>query len=110
MTPTPSVVRTLLAATATPDDGTAEVIVGDYYYYPQVVTVTVGTLVRWEPIGDLVHTIMPVDPPSVWKGGGTSGAGSPAFEFTFRRIGTYHYYCIYHPGEMDAWIVVIEDS
>jgi len=109
-TPTPAPVGTQLAATATALSGIVTIEVGDYYYRPQVVTITVGTTVIWEPVGYLFHTIAPVDPPAAWRGGGTSGAGSPAYEFTFKKPGTYKYTCDYHPSAMDAWVVVVEDD
>lgn len=109
MTPTPSPVISLVPATATIAEGMTQIEVGDYYFDPRVVTVTVGTTVTWEPVGDVVHTIESAESPPFFRGG-TSGAGSPVFRYTFRRPGTYAYFCEYHPGEMDAWIVVIEDS
>ncbi len=110
MTPTPTIVVTLRPLPTRATEGIVVIDVGDYYFYPQVVTVTVGTTVIWNPVGELVHTIVPVDPPSPWKGGGTGGAGTRAYQFIFNRPGTYKYTCRYHPGEMDAWVVVIEDS
>ena len=108
MTPTPSPV--IVWPTATPtEEGIAEVEVGDYFFEPQVVTITLGTMVRWRAVGDLHHSILSKDSPSVFEGG-TGGSGSRPFTFTFRSPGTYAYYCDYHPGEMNAWIVVVEDD
>ncbi|MGQ0605066.1 MAG: cupredoxin domain-containing protein [Anaerolineales bacterium] len=107
-TPAPSLAPSRPQATGTPADGIVVLEVGDYYYKPQVVTVTVGTKVIWHSVGELVHTIDPVDPPSKWRGGVTAGAGSPDYRFTFNRLGIYKYTCNYHPSAMDAWIVVIE--
>lgn len=98
------------AATATPAEGQAEITIGDYYFYPQVVTVTVGTTVTWMPVGYLVHTIVTKNDATRPFRGDTAGAGTPPFEFTFHEPGVYPYYCDYHPGAMDAWIVVIEDE
>ncbi len=84
--------------------------VGDYYFYPQVVTVTVGTAVIWNPVGYLVHTIVPVKPPSRWRGGVTAGVGTRVYQFIFNRPGTYKYTCDYHPSAMDGRIIVVDDS
>ena len=108
VTPTLSNASPQPRATATPADGLMEIEVGDYYFRPQSVTVTVGTTIIWNPVGYLVHTIDPVDPPSPWRGGVTAGAGTPTYEFTFNRLGTYIYTCNYHPSAMDARIIVIK--
>lgn len=108
MTPTPS----LAGPRSTPaptEEGVIEIEVGDYFFQPQVVTVTVGTLVTWRPVGDLQHTIVSKDASPVFKAE-TAGLGSKPFEFTFRKPGAYAYHCDYHPGAMDAWIVVVEDD
>lgn len=108
-TPTPSPVVTLVPATATIAVGRTQVEVGDYYFSPPVVTITVGTTITWVPVGTVVHTILSTDSPPAFRGG-TSGAGSPVFRHTFSSPGTYAYYCDYHPDEMDAWVVVIAGS
>lgn len=109
MTLTPSPASPRPAATATPADGQMEITIGDYYFYPQVVTVTVGTTVTWMPVGVLFHTIVSKDSPPVFEGA-TGGVGTRVFRFTFRKPGVYAYHCDYHPGAMDAWVVVIEGS
>lgn len=86
-----------------------EITVGDYYFYPQVVTVTVGTEVTWEPVGVLYHTIVSKDSPPVFSGA-TGGVGTRAFKFTFRKPGVFAYHCDYHPGAMNAWVMVVEDD
>jgi plastocyanin len=108
VTPTPSAGNRQSTATPT-DEGVVEIEVGDYFFQPQVMTVTVGTLVRWRPVGDLFHTIVSKESPSLFKGG-TEGLGSRPFTFTFRNPGTYAYFCDYHPDAMDAWIVVVEGN
>ena len=104
--PTPSPPRARPTATATLE-GQMEITIGDYYFRPQVVTVTVGTRVIWKPVGVLFHTIVSKDSPPLFEGA-TGGVGTHAFRFTFRKPGVYAYHCDYHPGAMDAWIMVVE--
>jgi plastocyanin len=108
MTITPSLAPRV-RPTGTPAVGEMKIIVGDYYFNPQVVTVTVGTRVSWVPEGVLYHTIVSNDSPPVFRGG-TAGLGTRAFERTFRRPGVYKYHCDYHPGAMNAVVVVIENN
>jgi plastocyanin len=108
MTPTLLPTSHRPARTATPASGTLEIEVGDYYFEPQVALVTAGTVVRWVPVGDLVHTIVPLEPRTGFRFGVTAGRGSPTVERMFSRLGTYLYTCDYHPKVMDAWIVVVD--
>jgi plastocyanin len=87
----------------------AEIDVEDYYFYPDTITITAGTTVRWVPVGSAEHSIVPRDPPDPWPGGATAGLGSPAVEWTFDTPGVYKYFCDYHPGAMDAIVIVIEE-
>lgn len=109
LTITPSSAGPRPAATKTPVVGQLEIIVGDYYFNPQVVTVTVGTTVTWVPEGVLYHTIVSKASPPVFRGG-TTGLGSPNFKYVFRRPGVYEYHCDYHPGAMNASLIVVDDD
>ena len=109
-TPTmpPLPLGTVSRVTPTAASGPLVIEVGDYYFRPQRATITVGTTVIWYPVGELTHTIDPVEPPAPWRGGATAGAGTAIYKFTFSRPGTYKYGCNYHPAMMDAWIYVVE--
>lgn len=107
VTPSPAGPRTLV--TATPTRGEMVIIVGDYYFKPQNALITTGTRVTWVPEGVLYHTIVSRASPPVFSGG-TAGLGTPTYEYTFRRAGTYDYHCDYHPGAMDAVIEVVDGS
>jgi plastocyanin len=93
--------------TATPE-GTYLIIVADYFFQPAQVTIPAGTTVIWRAKGSVWHTIVPRDPPDAFPMGNTAGTGSPDVLFTFSTPGTYHYFCDYHPGAMDAIITVVE--
>ena len=109
-TPTlsPPPMSTLPNVTPTAASGTLVIEVGDYYFRPQIATVTAGTTVIWYPVGSVEHTLTPMDPPAPWRGGGVAGAGTAVYKFTFRRPGTYKYTCQDHPAMMDARIYVVE--
>jgi plastocyanin len=96
-------------ATATPRPGTLEIKVGDYFFDPAVVTITVGTTIIWHAVGDLQHTIVPKDPINAFPAGYTAGTGSPDVDWTATRAGTIFYHCDYHPGAMDAILVVVDE-
>jgi plastocyanin len=57
----------------------------------------------------LYHTIVSRDDPPLFRGG-TTGVGSSVFRFTFRRPGVFDYHCDYHPGAMDAILIVVAGS
>jgi plastocyanin len=97
-------------ATATPQAGVLEIKVGDYFFDPAIVTITVGTTVIWQAVGDLQHTIVPKDPPNAFPTGYTAGTGSPDVDWTATRPGTIQYHCDYHPGAMDAILIVVEEG
>jgi plastocyanin len=101
--------QTRTIATATPRPGILEIKVGDYFFDPAVVTITVGTTVIWQAVGDLQHTIVPKDPPNAFPSGYTAGTGSPDVDWTATRAGTIYYHCDYHPGAMDAILVVVDE-
>jgi plastocyanin len=114
---TPSVTRPPTATywlngapqTATPSSGQVEIMVVDYVFSPDIITVTAGTTINWVPVGSAEHSIIPVDPPHPWRGGATAGTGSPTVTWTFESPGTYRYYCDYHPGGMVAILVVVDE-
>jgi plastocyanin len=95
-------------STPTPDDGTIHIHVGDNYFEPDAITVTVGSTVRWIAVGSAAHSIL-VGGPTVWRGT-LDGAGSRPSDLTFSLPGTYPYMCDLHPGSMQGVIIVIEGN
>lgn len=83
---------------------TALVQLGDHFYSPAELTVTVGTTVIWRMIGSQEH--------DVWAYDGsfhspTLGPGM-IFSHTFTRPGTYWYFCVPHYGDgMYGAIIVL---
>lgn len=70
-----------------------EVHLADNQFQPPMLTVSVGTMVRWINRGQHPHTVTADD--ERW----TSGELGPgeAYGYTFTRPGTYSYHCTVHP-------------
>jgi plastocyanin len=72
---------------------------------PAKLTVTKGTKVKWAwKDGSIRHDVQ-------WKNGGfkASALQSKAlrpYSITFRKAGTYRYFCSVHPGDMQGRVVV----
>jgi len=73
--------------------------IGQLYYDPEVIQVTVGTKVVWDNIDSTIHTVTSgtlENGPSGLFDSGLVGVGE-TFEFTFNSPGKEDYYCIVHP-------------
>ena len=72
--------------------GTTTVEIGDNFYLPQLVIVTVGTRVMWVNRGQMTHTASARDE-SFSSGNMEFGQ---AYERVFAVAGRYTYYCVQH--------------
>jgi plastocyanin len=73
--------------------------IGQIYYDPEVITVSIGTTILWANNDITIHTVTsgtPDEGPSGIFDSGIVEAGS-SFEYTFNSEGTVDYYCIVHP-------------
>lgn len=89
---------------ATGDDGATtgtEVVISDFAFGPQTLTVDVGTTVTWTNEDAVVHTVT-ADDGSFDSGNLSTG---DTFSQTFDTAGTYSYHCTPHPN-MTAEVVV----
>jgi plastocyanin len=88
------------ASTASAED-TARVLVENFMFTPNSLTVTAGTTVTWTNLDAEPHTV------SSDTGLFRSGAldTNDSFEFKFDEPGTYHFICSIHP-QMVGTIVV----
>jgi plastocyanin len=93
------------AQAATP----ARVTFGEYFYKPRKVTIRAGGSVRFVNVGKIEHTVAD----STRSGTIRSKLIHPrplahgqSQTVTFRRRGTVHYLCTFHPGLMRGTIVV----
>ncbi len=73
--------------------------IGQKYYEPQDISVSIGTTVKWINEDNTIHTVTSGSPE-----GGMSGVfdssiidGGNSFEYTFDSSGMFDYYCIVHP-------------
>jgi plastocyanin len=75
--------------------------VGNNFYSPNAVTVSVGTTVTWtwNP-GDVSHSVTFDDGPN----SGIQSSGT--FSRTFDAAGTYHYHCLVHGLAMAGTVTV----
>ena len=72
----------------------AEVKIDNFSFLPAVITVPVGTTVRWTNRDDIPHTVVSDDH--------TTFKSKPLdtdeqFTYTFTKPGTYSYFCSIHP-------------
>lgn len=86
----------------------ATIVISDFSFLPENMTVRSGTRVSWSHLGRATHTVTADD------GSFDSGSLSDGdtFDFTFSAAGTYTYYCKIHggPGQsgMSAIITVTD--
>ena len=77
---------------------------GQIYYDPQIIDVTVGTTVAWENIDNTIHSVTSGTPDA----GGDEKFDSEMmnagdiYKFTFTDVGSYDYFCIFHPWMVGA--------
>jgi plastocyanin len=96
--PTPS-------PTATPAPSTTNVSIGDDFFQPKTITVSLGSTVTWTDNGSQ-HTVTctgTCGPQSFDSGNLNTGA---TFSHTFTVAGTYNYICVYHAPGMSGTITV----
>ncbi|MBI5878099.1 MAG: hypothetical protein HZB53_10625 [Chloroflexi bacterium] len=86
-----------------PLSGLVRVDAGDDWFLPEVVTITVGTTVRWYHVGEEAHNAFAID--GSW-GTPEFGIGSTT-EHRFNSTGRYPYQCTLHAPGMSGIIVVV---
>ncbi len=101
ITPTPA---SRVPATPTIGFGTVRVDAGENFYYPEVITVTVGTAVQWHHVGVTAHDVTARD--RSWGVALIPLGGY--WEYTFRQTGVYDYYCLIHAPGMVGRVVVVK--
>ncbi len=96
-----AVAATSSMATKAPASATTEVKIDNFSFFPQTVTVSVGTAVHWTNRDDIPHTVVSEDKSFKSKALDTD----EDFTYTFSKPGTYNYSCSLHP-RMTAKVVV----
>ena len=77
-------------------------------FNPATLTISSGTTIRWVNKDAITHTVtsgIPGSPSGVFNSGNIAAGDSFSFTFTSTHT-TYHYYCMIHPTQMQATIVV----
>lgn len=92
-----------------PKSGLVSLGVGDNYFFPQEIRVTVGSTVEWDYNGgggetESIHNVV------ASNNAFSSGDLNPGsrFAYTFKQPGAFDYVCTYHVRQMTAKIVVVE--
>ena len=83
-----------------------QVTVGDNYFKPGQISVTAGTKVTWTNKGKIIHSVTP----NKGKAFGTKSLSrGKKYSFTFKKPGTYAYYCTFHgsPGSGQHGTIVV---
>ena len=83
-----------------------QVTVGDNYFKPGEIDVTAGTKVTWTNKGKIIHSVTP----NKGKLFGTKALSrGKKYSYTFKKPGTYAYYCTFHgsPGSGQHGTIVV---
>lgn len=107
---------------------TVNIAIQDFSFGPAMITVKVGTTVKWTNNGPSSHTVTNdagswasalLAPPNpmgtgmgmgMGYGMGSMNSGGASFQFTFTQPGTYRYHCVMHPpGNYPGFVGVITD-
>jgi plastocyanin len=78
----------------------------DNRFSPQTITVQPGTTVKWVNYGQHNHTITAND--DSWNSGDIKPGAS--YSATFKRPGTYYYYCRHHRQDKMQGVVNVASS
>lgn len=86
-----------------PVTGVVRVDVGDDFFLPEIVTITVGSSVRWVSIAEEAHNVMADD--SSWN---VHDIGIGEFaERRFNSLGRFSYFCTHAGAGMKGVVVVV---
>jgi plastocyanin len=93
--------RSKTFAAAVDDKPATAVKIDNFVFSPNLVTVPVGTTIRWTNQDDIPHNVVSDDKSFKSKALDTD----ETFTYTFTKRGTYTYFCSIHP-KMTGKIVV----
>ena len=87
----------------------SKVTVGDNYFKPEDLEVTAGTKVTWTNKGKILHS---VTPDKGKKFGTKELSRGKSYSYTFKKPGTYAYYCTFHgsPGKGQHGTIVVSEA
>jgi len=90
-----------VSANEPPAAPNVEVIIDNFSFAPQTLTVPVGATVTWTNRDDIPHTVVSTDGAFKSKVRDTD----EKFSYTFTKAGTYSYFCSVHP-KMTGKVIV----
>lgn len=82
------------AAVPAQSSGSSKIQVKDNFFQPDELEVTAGTKVTWTNKGKILHNVSPVKKSS--KFGTKALTKGKSYSYTFKKPGTYAYYCSFH--------------
>ena len=87
--------------------GSGKVTVGDNYFKPGDLEVAAGTKITWTNTGKVLHS---VTPDKGKKFGTKELSRGKSYSYTFKKPGTYAYYCTFHgsPGKGQHGTIVVK--
>jgi plastocyanin len=91
------------ARTPVPKAETNQVVIDNFAFRPQLLTVAAGTKVTWVNQDDVPHTVTSTARPRVFASGTLDT--DDRFAHVFTKPGTYEYFCAVHP-HMTGKVVV----
>lgn len=91
----------------TPDSVDAEVMIGDFFFDSDDITVPVGSYVRWINFGEITHTV--TDTSANYFDSGDLEPGN-VFTLYADSVGDFFYLCVYHPEQMTGALHVTDTS
>ena len=98
-----SLLVALVVATASASASGPSVVVADYSFKPNTITISVGETVTWTNAGPDSHTVTA-------DGGSFDSGGlgvNDSFANVFDTAGTFEYHCAFHPTRMHGTVVVL---
>jgi amicyanin len=98
---TPAATLTATTTAASTNGATAAVVIENYLYTPETLTVKAGTTVTWTNKDSVSHT---VTTKATLFDSGLLGKDK-SYSYTFTQKGSYEYYCIPHPYMVGKVIV-----
>lgn len=72
-----------------------QIVINEYMFGPNMLTVVAGTKVTWVNHDEVPHTIVDSSPTKVFHSGALDTNDS--YSYVFSKPGTYHYFCTLHP-------------
>ncbi|MFO7890446.1 MAG: cupredoxin domain-containing protein [bacterium] len=88
-----------------------DVEIVDHEFHPNSIDVIKGNEVVWENLGDTVHTVtsgFPEDPEHYFNSDIIKSGEE--FHVRFDSLGSFVYYCQFHPDSMTGIVNVVEDT